>query len=249
VQLTGSRVLVTGATSGIGAATARALATRGATLLLHGRNASALHAIGDELGAACRIAELAHTAEVRDLAEWAEHGGGVDVLIGNAGAGYAGELATMPLETIETLVAVNVTANLLLARSLLPGMLSRGRGTLVFVGSVAGAMGVPREVAYSATKAAVHTLGESLRGEVAGTGVRVSVFVPGVVDTPFFSRRGTPYERGWPRAIPVDLAAHALVRAVASDRVETFAPRWLRFPARLRGGMPRLVEKAQRLVG
>jgi short-subunit dehydrogenase len=249
VRLTGSRVLVTGATSGIGAATARVLATRGATLLLHGRDASALHAIGEELAASCRAAELTHSAEVRDLAEWAEHGGGVDVLVGNAGVGYAGELATMPLETIETLVAVNVTANLVLARSLLPGMLSRGSGALVFVGSLAGAMGVARESAYSATKAAVHTLASSLCSELAGTGVSVSVFVPGVVDTPFFSRRGTPYERDWPPPISAQAAAESLVRQLASGSAEAFAPRWLRLPARLRGAMPRLVERAQRLVG
>jgi short-subunit dehydrogenase len=242
-------VLVTGATSGIGAASARALADRGATLLLHGRNPEALHAIGEELGAARRAADLSSVSEARALAGWAEDSGGVDVLIGNAGIGYAGDFAGMPLETIEALVALNVTANLVLARSLLPGMLARGSGMLVFVGSVAGAMGVPREAAYAATKAAVHTLGDSLRGELAGSGVTVSVFVPGVVDTPFFTRRGQPYERGWPRPIPAGTAAEALVRQVAAARAEAFAPRWLRFPARLRGAMPRVVEKAAQRFG
>jgi short-subunit dehydrogenase len=239
-------VLITGATSGIGAATARALAGRGATVLLHGRDPRALRVIGDELGAAWCSADLGRAAEARALAEWS---GSADVLIGNAGIGFAGEFAVMPSETIETLVAVNVTANLVLARALLPGMLRAGSGALVFVGSVAGAMAVPCEAAYSATKAALHTLASSLRGELAGTGVRVSVFVPGVVDTPFFARRGHPYERGWPRPIPASVAAESLVRQVSSGSPETFVPGWLRLPARLAGALPRVVERATQRFG
>lgn len=249
MQLKGRRVLVTGATSGIGSATASALADRGATLLLHGRNAHALRAVGEQLGAAYRAADLACLAEVRELAEWAQAGGSIDVLIANAGIGFAGEFATMPLETLEALVRVNVTANLVLARALLPGMLRAGSGRLVFVGSVAGAMAVPHEAAYSATKAAIHTLGESLRGEVAGTGVLVSVFVPGVVDTPFFRRRGKAYERRWPRPMPARAAADALLRQVSTGDPEAFAPRWLRFAARLHGAMPRVVERAAQRFG
>src|SRR6266536_3088320 len=121
--------------------------------------------------------------------------GRVDLLVSNAGAGWAGDLAAMPLDLAERLVTLNLVAPVRLTRLLLPGMLERGGGHLVYVTSIAGATGVAREAVYAATKAGLATFADSVREDVAGSGVTVSVVVPGVVDTPFFYRRGSAYDR------------------------------------------------------
>ncbi len=246
MRLDGSVALVTGASSGIGRALVPLLARRGAQLLLTGRDPDALAAAaasGAGSGARAIPADLADPAEVARVAATALEGDGrVDLLVCNAGAGWAGPLAEMPLDRAEQLVALNLLAPVRLTRLLLPGMLERGRGHLVFVTSIAGATGVGGEAVYAATKGGLATFAASLREELAGSGggVGVSVVVPGVVDTPFFERRGTPYARTWPRPIPPERVARALVHAVESGRAEVFAPAWMRFPARLAGSAPAL---------
>jgi hypothetical protein len=120
-------------------------------------------------------------------------------------------------------------------------MTARRAGHLVFVSSIAGATGVRNEAVYAATKADLNRLAESLRYELAGSGVGVSVILPGAVDTPFFSRRGMPYarRRGWPAPIPSDQVARAVISAVTQHRAEVYVPGWLRFPAWLHGAAPR----------
>ncbi len=110
-------------------------------------------------------------------------------------------------------------------------------------------MAVEHEAVYSATKAAVNVLAASVRHEVAAHGVGVSVVVPGVVDTPFFARRGVPYTRRFPRPVPASAVAAGIVRAVDRGRTEVFVPRWLRLPARLRGAAPGLTDALQRRFG
>src|SRR6266545_384607 len=167
----------------------------------------------------------------------------VDLLVSNAGAGWAGDLAAMPLDLAERLVTLNLVAPVRLTRLLLPGMLERGGGHLVYVTSIAGATGVAREAVYAATKAGLGTFADSVREEVAGSGVTVSVVVPGVVDTPFFDRRGSAYDRSWPAPIPAQRVARALLRAISSDRAEVFAPAWIRLPARFKGAAPGLYRR------
>src|SRR5206468_669495 len=125
MRLDDRRVLITGASSGVGAATARAMAQAHAHLVLTGRDRGRL----------------------------------------DAGAGWAGPVTAMAPETIEDLVAVNLTAPIRLARLLLPGMVERRRGHIVFVASIAGAVGVPGEAVYSAAKAGLITFAEALRTE------------------------------------------------------------------------------------
>jgi short-subunit dehydrogenase len=239
MRLEGSIALVTGASSGIGRAVAPLLAERGATLALAGRDQAALASIAERTGGQPLAADLAAPGGAEQLAELVlERWGRVDLLISNAGAGWAGELATMPLEVPERLIALNLLAPVRLTRLLLPGMLERGSGHLVYVTSIAGATGVAREAVYAATKAGLATFADSLREEVAGAGVTVSVVVPGVVDTPFFERRGSAYDRSWPAPIPAGRVARAVLRAVVDDRAEVFAPAWIRLPARLKGAGP-----------
>jgi short-subunit dehydrogenase len=246
VKLTGARALITGASSGIGSAAARLLARAGARALLTGRDAKALDALAEETGGSALPVELSEPDAARKLAEWA---GDVDLLVCNAGIGWAGELDQMPMSTLDELVEVNLTAHLRLTRLLLPAMVERGVGHLVFVSSIAGSMGVADEAVYAGTKAGLRTFASSVRLAVAGRGVGVSVVVPGVVATPFFNRRGRPYDRARPKPIPAEEVAQALVDAVTHDRAEVFAPSLLRFPARFYGAAPNLVHALQRRFG
>lgn len=246
MNLRGAVVLVTGGSSGIGAAVAEQLAARGARLLLAGRDEAALRRVG---GAEAKVhrGDLAEPDAAGALADWAEHEAGrVDVLVANAGAGLARPLAETTRHEVEQLVAVNLTANIELTRRLLPGMMRRRTGHLAFVSSIAGHMGVAGESVYAATKAGINGFADSIRHETSSHGVRVSVLVPGIVDTAFFARRRVPRPGGFPRAVSAGVAAGALVDAVERGREEVFVPRWLRVPARLHGAAPGLVGGLQR---
>jgi short-subunit dehydrogenase len=232
MRLTGSRVLITGASSGIGTATARAMAEARAHLVLAGRDRRRLDQVATETGGQVLTADLA-----ADAAELAARAGPVDVLVGNAGTGWAGPLTQMPGHTIERLIAVNLTAPIVLTRLLLPGMIQRGRGHIVLVASIAGAIGVREEAVYSATKAGLIIFAEGLRRELDGIGV--SVVLPGVVDTPFFARRGTPYARRRPAPVPAERVARAIVAAVEKHHAESYVPGWLELPCRLKGAAPK----------
>lgn len=244
MRLDGAVCLVTGASSGIGAATARRLAGSGARVLLAGRDAHRLHEAAGRLGGTALVADLSTARGARQLAEQAlAQAGRVDVVVNNAGAGWAGWFDTMPTEDIAALVALNLTAPLLLTRLLLPGMRERSRGHVVLVSSIAGCVGVAREAVYAATKSGLNTFCASLRDELTGTGVGASVVVPGVVDTEFFSRRGTPYQRTSPRPIAPDRVAAAILAAVEGGHAERYAPAWLRLPVRVHGYAPRLFRR------
>ncbi len=239
MRLSGSVVLVTGASSGIGYASAVALARAGAKVLAHGRSVDRLAELAGRTGAVPLTADLSDPAQVPALARDAlAVAGRVDVLVNNAGIGWAGPFGEMSSADVSRLVEVNLTAPIALTRALLPGMVERGNGYLMFVGSIAGRMGVAGEAVYAATKAGLDTFAESLRFELAGTGVGVGVLVPGVVDTEFFARRGRPYQRRSPRPLPAGAVADALVRAVRRGRAERYAPRWLRLPVAVRATAP-----------
>lgn len=235
MRIQGAVALVTGATSGIGWAVAQRLARGGARVVAHGRDDARLAELNRLTGAVPIAADLSDPAAAATVAKQA---GEVDILVNNAGIGWAGGFWDMPAEEIARLVAVNLTGPIGLTRAILPGMLARGRGHLMFVTSIAGRTGVAGEAVYSATKAGLDAFAESLRFEVAGTGIEVGVLVPGVVETAFFQRRGRPYGRRRPRPLPADLVAQALVRCVSSGRAELYTPRWLRLPVAVRGTMP-----------
>ena len=233
MRIAGSTILITGASSGIGACTARGAARAGARLILLGRDRGRLERIAGETGGTPVVADLASPGapEIDEP---------VDVLISNAGAGYAGDLAAMPPGRVPGLVDVNLTAPIALTRALVPGMIGRGRGHVAFVTSIAGATGVRGEAVYSAAKAGTGVFADALRQELTGTGVGVSTILPGIVDTPFFANRGTPYERSRPRPVSPERVAAEILLAVERGRAEVYVPRWLGLAPRVKGALPGL---------
>lgn len=234
MRLHGRSALVTGGSSGIGAAVAEALATAGCRVVLLGRDSARLDAVAARIGARAVPADLGTRGGLERACEAAD---GTDLLVNAAGRGWAGELVAMPIDVLTELVELNLTVPLRLARAALPAMCRRGSGHLVFVSSIA-AVGVGRESVYSATKAGLRAFAAAIRYEVGRAGVGVTTVLPGAVDTPFFERRGEPYDRGFPRMIGAGAVAARTVRAVQQDRAEVFAPRWLAAAARMNGAVP-----------
>jgi len=237
VKLNGAVALVTGASGGIGRASCERLAAAGAKVIASGTKVDNLSGLpGTHLAA-----DLADPEGVQRLAAdaLAAHGR-VDLVIHCAGVGLAGAFAGAGSGRIGELVEVNVRAPMLLTALLLPPMLERRSGAVVAVASIAGAVGVPGETAYSASKAAVRGFCEALRAEVRPSGVTVSCVLPGAVDTGFFARRGAPYDRTWPPPVPPGRVADAVVRVAERGTAEVFVPGWLTVAARLQGGVPGL---------
>ncbi|WP_443056370.1 SDR family NAD(P)-dependent oxidoreductase [Streptomyces sp. MUM 178J] len=244
----GPVALITGASSGIGAAVAARFAAddkRAWRLLLHGRDRQRLGLLAARTHGSAVPADLTDPAAVQRLShavlEDADH---VDVLVASAGVGWSGPFVAMPHKAIDEVLSVDFAALVHLVRAVLPRMVERGSGQLVLIGSIAGAVGVRDEAVYSAAKSALGVFADSLRYELRGTGVHVCLVVPGIVDTPFFARRGTPRPTKV-RAVSPAQVADEVWRAVTGGRrrQEIFIPRWLRLPARLYGATPGLFRR------
>ena len=192
--LSGRVALITGAASGIGEATARALARRGCNLLLAARRLDRLQSLAGELtsgqaGVDARPVRLdvSQPGEVADAVRQAEAWfGSIDILVNNAGIGRMDRLEALdPEDDIQQQVAVNLTGAILASRAVLPGMLRSGRGHIIQVGSMASFVGTPLYSIYAATKFGLRGFSESLRREVRSKGIRVSTVYPGGVRTGF----------------------------------------------------------------
>jgi short-subunit dehydrogenase len=250
MEIEGSVCLVTGATSGIGRATALRLAGLGAQVVSLGRDAVALDEIGRQTSGVAVRADLSDPADI-DLAvqEGLAAFGHVDVLVNNAAQGWAGPFAEQDVEGADYLVRVNLIAPIRLTRAFLPGMMERGRGAVVNVSSIAGHVGVQDEAVYASTKAGLIGFSESLRYELKESGVSVSTVSPAAVRTAFFDRRGRPYGRTFPRQLPPERVADAVAKAIVSGRAQVYVPRWMAFPVWLRGSLPALFRELARRLG
>jgi NAD(P)-dependent dehydrogenase (short-subunit alcohol dehydrogenase family) len=243
IDLDGAVVLVTGASHGIGRAVAAALADAGAVVVAAGRDEKAL---AEVRAASTVVADVADPGAAAALVATAiARHGSLTAVVASAGIGHAGPFAEMEPARITALVDVNLRAPLLLARAALPVL--RRPGALVFVTSIAGLVGVPGETVYSVTKAGVETFAALLREEVDG--ITVSTVAPGAVDTDFFTTRGVPYDRGFPRPIPAAQVAEAVVDAIATGRQRRVEPGWLAVPARLSTTVPRTYRALARRFG
>ena len=180
--------LITGASSGIGAATARHAAREGYRLVLAARSQDKLRALADEVGGLAVACDVTSWEDQQRMAAAAlDEFGRLDVVFANAGFGAPrGFLESTP-EHWREMVLTNVYGAALTIRATLPAV-RETRGHVLLTGSVAGRRALPGSL-YSATKWAVTAMGESLRLEVDGSGVRVTLIEPGMVDTPFFDNR------------------------------------------------------------
>ncbi len=174
--------LVTGASSGIGAAVVRALGARGIAVFATARRAERLEALAEETGCVPVVLDVRNTESLYDSLGGLE----VDILINNAGLGRGFEaLFTVKPEDIDTTLGTNVLAAVHVVRATLPGMVERKRGHIVNIGSIAGLYPIKSSL-YGASKGAVHLLSQNLRVELQGSGVRVTEICPGRVETEFF---------------------------------------------------------------
>jgi hypothetical protein len=213
----GDWALVTGASSGIGLEFARALARERISCVLTARRDDRLRTLAEELERSYAVStrvvaiDLADPAGADQLAE-AVADLDIGMLINNAGFGYAGRLDKQDTERLRALVQVNCVAPLVLTSRLLPKMTARGRGAVIFSGSIAGQQPLPHLAAYSASKGFDRLLGESLWGELRGTGVDVLVLEPGPTDTEFQAVAGeVPHPGEAPDGV-VEVALDALGR-------------------------------------
>jgi short-subunit dehydrogenase len=249
MQIGGRRALLTGASGGIGDAIARALHARGASLILSGRRGDALVSLAGDLGERTEIvpADLSSSDGVRALAAAAS---GVDILVANAALPGSGRLNDFSSEEIDRAIDVNLRAPVQLARELAPGMVERGSGQLVFISSMSGKIASGGGSIYSATKFGLRGFAASLRDELHGTGVGVSLISPGFVsDAGLFADTGIklpPYVRTRsPRQV-----ADAVIRGIERDRGEIdVAPFPMRVSAWLAGVAPGAVAAAGRRLG
>ena len=223
-------ILVTGASSGIGAATARLLASHGHTVGLVGRRADRLHAVlQDCLPGAPRsrawVADLGDLALAETIADEAEEFlGGVDVLINNAAIPKRLPVPELAAEVVEQVMRVNFFSPVRMTLRLLPSMLARGSGTIVNVASMGGRVGIPQEAAYCASKFALTGWSEAMAIDLHGTGVAVRLIQPGPIATDIWDRPGErPPLIEVPKE-PPELVANGILAALAADNFEHYVP-------------------------
>ncbi|WP_371915804.1 SDR family NAD(P)-dependent oxidoreductase [Mycobacterium colombiense] len=228
--MSGKRVLITGASSGLGAALARRLAARAAVVGLVARRRDRL----GEVLADCRrtspdsamwVADLGDTAALADLALRAWDAlGGVDVLVNNAAMPKRRNVIALDPDEAEEVMRVNFFAPMRLTLALLPAMLARGSGMIVNVSSVGGRLGIIHESAYCASKFALCGWSEAMAVDLHDTPISVKLIEPGPVDTEIWDHPGSeePLYRG-PK-VAADVVAHGIIAALDGERFEHYLP-------------------------
>ena len=230
VTLRGARALITGASSGIGAATARRLAAGGATVALIGRRADRLAVVLDD----CRtsapdsrmwVADLGDLDQAESIAREAwDRFGALDVLVNNAAVPKVRPLDRLTPADVEDAMRVNFLSPARMTLAVLPRMVELGRGVIVNVSSVGGRLGISHEAAYSASKFALCGWSESLAIDLAGSGVDVRLIEPGPIDTDIWDRPGEPHAvYDGPKESP-EIVANGIAAALLSDRFEHYLP-------------------------
>ena len=246
VALSGSTVVLTGATGGIGGAIARAIHARGGSLVLTGRRHEVLEELADELGSRAEVVvcDLAERAQTADLARRA---GSADVLVANAALPASGRIEDFTPTEIDRALDVNLRAPIHLARAAAPAMAERGRGHLVFVSSLSGKAASAGSGLYSATKFGLRGFSAALREDLHSAGVGVTTVFPGFVEGEgMFAEAGVELPRGVGTVSPQQVA-EAVVRGIERDKAEIdVAPLALRAGAWFSAAAPALAARVQR---
>ncbi len=244
------RALVTGASSGIGAATARRLAAEGYRVALLARSPTRLTALASELegeGHLVLVCDLCQSGEIEAaFQELGQAFGGLDLLVNNAGVGYRALVEELEEGTLGRLFDTNVLAVLLVSRAALP-LLVRGRDPVVVnISSVVGRRGIPGQVAYAASKAAVCSIGEGLRVEWAEKGIAVCTLNPALTATGFFEAQHNPSGLADP-SLEGAAAAHQVAAEILRLARHPRPERFLRWKWRLLASLsviaPRLADR------
>jgi short-subunit dehydrogenase len=220
MDLAGRTALLTGATGGLGRATAGALAARGAKLVLSGRKAEALESLAAELpgeGHRTIPSDLAQPGAAEKLAA---ESGAVDVLVANAGLPGTGRLPEFSTEQLTGTLRVNLEAPMLLARALEPGMLEKGSGHMVFIASLSGKSATPLSSVYNATKFGLRGFALGLRADLDPVGIGVSIVSPGTIrEAGMYADSGAKPIPGLGTGSPKQVA-DAVVKAIERNKVE-----------------------------
>lgn len=211
MKIQGKRVLVTGASGGIGGAIARELARRGAKVVLSGRKPDVLAELRAELGAESFVADLSHPDGIADLLAKL---GDIDVLVANAGLPGTVHISDWSNDEIARVLDVNLRAPILLARGLIAQMADRGGGHMVFVSSLAGLMASPMSSIYSASKYGLRGFAQCLRLDLNEANIGVSCVFPGIIrDAGMFVASGGKPPRGIGTNTTIEVA-HAVAKAI-----------------------------------
>jgi short-subunit dehydrogenase len=247
MKVDGSRVLLTGATGGLGNALARALHAQGARLVLSGRRTDALTPLATELGAEAITADLSIRADVERLASTA---GAVDVLIANAALPATGHLLELSQRQIDTMLEVNLHAPIALVRAFAPAMAERGSGQIVLIGSLSGKSASPGSSIYNASKFGLRGFAHAAREDLRRSGVGVSVVMPGFIrDAGMYADAGVKLPPGVGTSSPQQVTG-AIIAAIERNRGEVaVAPFGVRIGANLAAVAPGLAAAAQRRLG
>ncbi len=212
--------LVTGASSGIGQATARKLASEGHRLVITARRLDALQQLATTLGSDVLVvqADMQQVGDIERLAQQAHaRFGRVDVLVNNAGVGEGHPAYAASDAQINLIIGTNFVAPVQLARYVVPGMIERKRGHVINIGSVASHLAVPTSSLYAASKHALKGWNDALRRELRNTGVQVSLVCPGFIRTPMTT--GVKVPMPGPEAV-----ANVISRLIKRPRREVFVP-------------------------
>jgi len=225
--LKGKTAIITGASSGIGRATALQMAREGMNLVLASRNGKALEAVSREvetMGSRAFACPTDITSEVQVASlvdETVRRFGRIDVIVCNAGQLLRREAARLRMPEIRQIMDVNFFGTLNLVYAVLPTMLERRSGHVVVVSSIDGKKGLPCDTAYVASKFALNGFMDVLRQELRGSGVHACTILPGRVDTPMIGNLQVPFGS---RKITVDRVARAIVRGIKRNHAEVIVP-------------------------
>jgi short-subunit dehydrogenase len=220
MKLDGKTVLLTGATGGLGRAIATALGERGARLILSSRRQADLDELATGLPGGRHRTIVADLAEEGEALRLLEAAGAIDVLVANAGLPASGELESFSQEQLERALRVNLETPIRMSRELVPRLVERGAGHLVFISSLSGKAATARASVYCATKFGLRGFALALREDLRGSGVGVSVVMPGTIrDAGMFADSGVTAPALMGTGKPEQVGA-AVVRAIERNRGE-----------------------------